>query len=299
MATYEYVPGLTAVEGMAFGGNASQWLGDHLRLGMTGYKQGENTPAADAARRRRDPALYAGNVSSKVKLPAVKDPVRASPIPSPVASIFPRTPPVGQKAMAKRIEAQLDLADLGAKGKGSVYWQDREQGFSGPGQLTPGEALQQVGGRLTLPIGKTIEADMKGDDRTSGSQKARSFEGTARWQFAKEWQAGAGIRDDEQRTDIPNASSILSENGHRTDLQLRLHYRPLVSGKADEQPLPANWDMYGFVQGTVAKDGDRSDNDRVGLGGGWQATDRFRLTAEASDGTGGVGGAVGRELSDQ
>ena len=292
VAIYEYVPGLTAVEGMAFGGNASQWLGDYLRLGMTGYRQGENT---------QQQTLLGGDLTLRYTPGSfIKGEVAGSEGPGAGQSNsitggfdFSTNATVGQKAMAKRIEAQLDLADLGAKGKGSAYWQNREQGFSGPGQLNPGEALQQVGGRLTLPIGKTVEADMKGDDRTSGSQKARSFEGTARWQFAKEWQAGAGIRDDEQRTDSPNASSLLSENGHRTDLQLRLHYRPLVSGKANEQPLPANWDMYGFVQGTVAKDGDRSDNDRVGLGGGWQATDRFRLTAEASDGTGGVGGAVG------
>ncbi len=292
VATYEYTPGLTEVDGMAFGGNASQWLGDHVRLGITGYKQGETT---------QQQTLLGGDLTLRYKPGtfikgefAESDGAGAGQANSITGGFdFSTNATVGQRAQAKRFEAQLDLADIGAKGKGSLYWLDRELGFSAPGQLTPGEPLQQAGGRLTLPIGQTIETDLKADDRTTGSQKAKSFEGTARWQFAKEWQAAAGIRDDEQRTDIPNASSILSENGHRTDLQLRLKYHKLLNGKADEKTLPANWDLYGFVQGTVAKDGERSDNNRAGLGGGWQATDRFRLTGEASEGTGGVGGSLG------
>jgi outer membrane protein OmpA-like peptidoglycan-associated protein len=294
VATYEYVPGLSAVDGIVFGGTASQWLGDYLRLGVTGYKQGENS---------QQQTLLGGDVTLRYTPGTyIKGEVARSDGPGAGQSNsitggfdFSTNASVGQVAVATRIEAQLDLADLGAKGKGSFYWQDREAGFSGPGQLSPGEAVKQLGGRLTLPVGETMEADLKGDNRDSPSQGARSVEGNLFWKFAREWRVGVGVRDDERTNAVANASSILSENGHRTDAQLRLHYRPQVDAKGGETTTSANWDLYGFVQGTLAKDGDRRENNRAGIGGGWQLTDRFRLTAEASDGTGGVGAQLGGE----
>jgi opacity protein-like surface antigen len=293
VATYEYVPGLSAIEGIVLGGTASQWLGDHLRLGITGYRQGENSQqqtllGGDVILRHTPGTFIKGEI-------ARSDGAGAGQANSITGGFdFSSNGPVGQVAVAKRIEAQLDLADAGGRGNGSFYWQEREEGFSGPGQLAPGEAVRQLGGRLTLPVGESFEADLKGDDRNSPSQGARSVEGNMFWKFAREWQLGLGVRDDERTNAVANASSILSENGHRTDLQLRLHFRPLA-GKEGEPPMPANWDAFTFVQGTVARDGNRRSNDRAGIGGGWQVTDRFRLTGEASDGTGGVGAQLGGE----
>jgi hypothetical protein len=52
------------------------------------------------------------------------------------------------------------------------------------------------------------------------------------------------------------------------------------------------WNLYGFAQHTLRRTGDRAMNDRAGVGGGWQLTDRIRLGAEASGGSGGVGGKL-------
>uniref|UniRef100_UPI0006878864 OmpA family protein n=1 Tax=Herbaspirillum sp. RV1423 TaxID=1443993 RepID=UPI0006878864 len=53
-----------------------------------------------------------------------------------------------------------------------------------------------------------------------------------------------------------------------------------------------SWDSYAFVQGTVSRNGDRTDNDRAGVGGSWAVNDKLRLGAEASGGDGGAGGRV-------
>lgn len=53
-----------------------------------------------------------------------------------------------------------------------------------------------------------------------------------------------------------------------------------------------SWDTYAFVQGTVSRNGNRTDNDRGGIGGSWAVTDKLRLGAEASGGDGGAGGRV-------
>ena len=60
-------------------------------------------------------------------------------------------------AMAKRVELQANLAELkeGAEGRVSAYWQDREEGFSGPGQIAyNGEASRQVGVQAEVTVGK-------------------------------------------------------------------------------------------------------------------------------------------------
>jgi hypothetical protein len=137
--------------------------------------------------------------------------------------------------------------------------------------------------------------DVKGDDNSSLSQDARSAEASVQWRFARDWQLGAGVRDDDRWTAVPNASTILSQNGQRTDVQLRLHYRPSITDGEGKEPRPAGWDAYSFVQETAHRTGNRSENDRVGLGGGLQVVDRFRLTAEGSAGDGGPGGALGGE----
>src|SRR5439155_25913333 len=55
----------------------------------------------------------------------------------------------------------------------------------------------------------------------------------------------------------------------------------------------ASWRTYGFVQDTVAASGGRERNGRIGAGGSYRLTKRFRLDGEASDGNLGPGGKVG------
>src|SRR6185295_10140602 len=50
---------------------------------------------------------------------------------------------------------------------------------------------------------------------------------------------------------------------------------------------------YGFAQGTVASTGNRESNGRMGLGGSYRLTERFRLDGEASSGDLGFGGKIG------
>ena len=55
----------------------------------------------------------------------------------------------------------------------------------------------------------------------------------------------------------------------------------------------AAWRAYGFVQDTVAAKGSREDNGRIGAGGSYRLTKRFRIDGEASDGDLGSSGKVG------
>ncbi|SJZ60598.1 Flagellar motor protein [Trichlorobacter thiogenes] len=294
VTTYEYVPGVTAVDGYSLGLQGRWWVGDYLRLGVTGFRQGENEQqqrlgGVDVM------ARYTQNTYIKAEIARSEGPGSGQQNSVDGGFAYSSSATVGDKADAKRVEAQVDLNDLaaGAQGKASVYWQDKDKGFSGPGQISASsEAERKQGGRITAPVVPGVDADVKVDDRQADSQTARSFEGTISWQMLPEWQLGLAARHDDRWTAVANASSILSENGERTDIQGRVHYKPLTVGK-DGKPQPGNWDLYGFLQGTAEKTGNRSDNDRGGLGGGWQVTDRLRLNAEVSGGDGGMGGLLG------
>ena len=57
----------------------------------------------------------------------------------------------------------------------------------------------------------------------------------------------------------------------------RAHRRRRCSSATTRRP---RWRSYGFVQGTLAADGNREDNARVGVGGAYRVTDRFVVDAE-------------------
>ena len=43
VSTYEYVPGLTEVSNQSFGLRATHWLNNMFQVGVTGYRQGEDS----------------------------------------------------------------------------------------------------------------------------------------------------------------------------------------------------------------------------------------------------------------
>ncbi|MCK7509887.1 MAG: porin family protein [Desulfobacterales bacterium] len=55
------------------------------------------------------------------------------------------------------------------------------------------------------------------------------------------------------------------------------------------------WLAYGHVQDTVSTDGNRRENNRVGSGGAYRVTDRFKVNGEVSGGDLGSAGRIGTE----
>ncbi|WP_082221575.1 OmpA family protein [Herbaspirillum chlorophenolicum] len=382
VTTYEYVPGLSEISSSAVGLRASHWFNDHLRLGTTIYRQGEgdnqqNLKGIDATFRHTPGTWVKGELA------------RSSGIGSEsLSSItggydFVANQRTGDGATARRIDAAVDLGDVSEfKGRLTGYWQERDPNFSGPGATLPsGEGLSQKGMSATVPIGDRTEFAAKVDTReqvnSTASQSANSTEAAVRHKIDAEWGVSVGVRHDNRSGINPtgvinNASSLLSQNGARNDVIMRVDYRPLEEGEAEKavameaaqaaaadsgkalvDTVPAtnlgtappatgsvlltpssngpassivpttgvsassevrtsrdatsaagvaaarvaglqykSWDSYAFVQGTVSRSGDRTDNDRIGVGGSWRATDKLRLGAEASGGDGGAGGRL-------
>lgn len=294
VVTYEYVPGVSEVDSMAYGGRVSHWVNDYLRVGATGYRQGE-----------KEYRQTLEGVDATVRIAAgtqIKAEVARS---SGVSDINTNTSMDGgygfnavnganaNEANAYRLEATLDLAEVTEKHQGTIsaYVQDKDKGYSAPGQIAyNGEAIRQMGVKAELPLSERTTLQAKADDREGDYQVSNNTELGLRHQWGETWSSTAGVRHDERTMKIANASLTLSQNGARTDLQLRADYVPLKDGgKPGEKE---DWSIYGFVQGTLERTEERDANNRAGVGGQLRLNDRWALNAEASGGNLGTGGML-------
>jgi hypothetical protein len=374
VTTYEYVPGLTAVHGSTVGVRGSQWLTNNIRIGGTYYKQGEDgydqhLAGVDATLRYK-PGTWIRGEGARSKGAGGDDLSSNSG-----GFDFTQNVTPNRAANAYRFDSAIDLSDLGhaLNGKITAYYQDRQSGFSAPGLTTPGgEAMRQGGASAIVPIGRTIELALKGDDRHQDSLSSQSEEIALRAKLSAKWGVSAGVRHDDYETGtdpsgaLLNASPYLTRNGERTDAIIRFDFRPLAPGQhgkaaalvpaaklgaakygtangnanlasgnqidtsgpaasllangvtsasgklnvdldstvaagiaAAEAPgmIYRPWNIYGFVQQTISASGQRLDNDRVGIGGGWRLTKRIRLSAEVSGGNQGAAGKLGADYA--
>lgn len=229
VATYEYVPGLTATSDLAGGFRASQWLGDHLRLGITGYRQGEDDSkqwlgGADVFLRYKPGTYFKGEF-------ARSDGPGTSTLTSITGGFdFSERRGTDDPADAWRLEGALDLSEVweGARGRLAAYWQNRERGFSAPGQITlDNERMEQMGFAARIPFGDRSGVYFKGDARDSDSQTFMAAEGGVRHKLNDEFTVSAGIRADDREVHTANVSKTLSEAGERADAIVRVDYRKL------------------------------------------------------------------------
>jgi hypothetical protein len=301
VATYEYVPGFDQLTSLAFGGQAGFWLNDNFRFGGTFYRQGEDQDKQEL-QGFDVTARYKPGTLLKAEIARSDGPGNGTLTSATGGYGFNQTTSDGERATAWRVDGALDFSELwdGGKGRTSAYWREKERGFSAPGQITDtGEAVSQVGFAAQIPVG-TLQIDAKADHLDSDSLKKRAAEMAAKKKLNDEFAVSVGTRYDDREVAVPNASETLSRNGSRTDAIARIDYTPVAQeGRKDKEGKPASilplyksWGLYGFLQGTIARTEDRNEYDRAGVGGAWQATDRFKVGAEASGGYGGLGGKV-------
>lgn len=302
VTTYEYTPGLTRPDSMTYGGRVQQWVGDHLRVGATGYRQGE-----DQSRQ----TLFGGDVMLRYKPgtwirgeAAHSDGLGNGTLFSSTGGYdFTQVTPVARGGSeAYILEGAVALSDLTAKGDGRLggYWRRREAGYSGPGELTFGEALDQYGGKLDIGIGGGVRFKGKADLTDGGVTQRKAAEGGVTYDIGKGFFASAGVRLDDQGSGQATAYTPFAApnylQGERTDVAASVGYRhvpgapaPAVQGEAAPKQDERTWSASVFAQKTVSKDASRLDNDRVGVAGDIAVTQRLTLAGEVSEGDQGLG----------
>ena len=288
MTTYEYVPGVTQASNMTVGGRVSQWVGDSVQVGVSGYSQGDSATKQKLegvdATYRIAPGVY-------VKGETARSDGAGTATQSSATGGFefnPITSP-GGVAKANRVEAAADLSEMSSgKGKVNAYWQERDRGFSSPG-LSATEDIQQGGFATDVQVAEGTTVQTKADIKDAASQNSKVASASVRQQLNKNWAASVGTRYDDLVTNVASASPTLSQNGARTDLGAKVEYVP------DGTSAKPDWSAYGFAQDSLKNSGNRTANDRVGAGGSKRLNEKFNMLGEVSTGSGGMGGKVGGE----
>ncbi len=282
---YEYTPGFDETDAVAGGGQGHVWLNEHVKLGLTSSANDEGDEnnglhAADVTLRMTSESwvkLQAGRSEGLVSNAMRSDDGGFG---------FYGYDPLGftdASADAYRADVSVAVGDFFANGRGrlTLYTQTMGEGYSAPGLATLTDT-DHVGGTFEMPVTDWLNVKAKSDQRI---QKL-GLETTAQeidlgFQVTNAWSVSTGLRND-LREDHSPVVPLTQEQGERTDGIAQVAYD---SG--------STWKVYGFVQDTLSKSGDREDNGRVGTGGSYRFTDRFRLDAEVSDGDLGPGGRLG------
>jgi hypothetical protein len=192
---------------------------------------------------------------------------------------------------ATRIDGSVDLKDVheAANGQVTFYHQSVEGGYAAPGAMALTD-VSQKGASLKTSITDRVDLRAKMDKKSQElSLETSALEVNADYRLSEHWKLSSGVRKD-SRTDHSPVVPPTQVQGDRTDVVVRAGYDSL--GK---------WAAYGYVQDTASTTGNREQNGRIGAGGAYRFSDRFKMSGELSGGDLGVGARLGTEylLSDK
>ena len=277
VAAYEFVPTAGDVDGYVYGGRAQQWLGDHVRVGVTGAL--EKTGAADQTLGGADVQVYRSEKTFLEGEVAVSEGPGFGFSESINGGLTVTTPGLagsgGDPAMAYRVLGRLDPGEVipGAKGDLQASFAYKQAGFSTLDEQVTDDRYE-YGLKGNLALSERLTLNFYGDRLESGGDVTQNQGGAdLTYMLTEEWLVSAGI----QQLDVDNPDD--NTNGTRTDSALKL-----------TRILSETSSIYAFGQATLARTGNVDLNNRGGVGGTRQFTDTIDASAEVSYGDGGMGG---------
>jgi len=280
VVVYEFTPTLTELDGFSYGGRAEAWLSDNVRIAASGFS--ENTGLADQELYGADVLLRFSEKSyAEFEWAESRGNTFSAVDSTDGGFIFSSQSGVnatGGRSQAIRGKVALDLGEItngAVQGTVGGYYEDREAGFNAPGRFT------SIGERLS---GAFIEAEINeatkiraAYDQISREDNTDQIEASAEIEarLNEEYTLSVGVTHSDLDTPLGSTTGA----GERVDVGARLT-RELANGDK----------AWIFGQGTVQNSGTREDNNRVGAGFEAALTDKITASAEASYGTGGIGG---------
>jgi hypothetical protein len=290
---YEYTPTVGDLSGYTLGGRAIGWLGNIARFGVTAQR--DTNQDADQMLLGSDIMLrYAAGAFIKAELARTKGAGfgQSNSVDGGLNfKDFASPGSTNRTAQAWRTEFAVDLAELrgrsGNAGNASGYFERADAGFSAMGHLSPSNT-ERWGISAALPLTTTTSIVIKADQlATANIGRNRTATLDITQQLGADLSAKVGLRNDNR---APGLLYNSTSSGARTDTAVQLTYAPQGSKLS----------AFGFGQMTLDRDGSRATNNRVGLGGKAQIDTRTSVSAEVSDGSGGVGADVqfSRHLGD-
>lgn len=287
VARYEYTPGFNDIDTLAVGGRAHYWFGDSVKLGLTSNR---NEEAKSENRLNAADLTLRKSANTWLKLEVSQSEGAAIDTLSSADGGYSFDDPVqiignDSRAGASRVDSSVALGDVvdNLPGKVTLYRQQVDAGYAAPGLNTDSDT-SQYGGTLTMPLAERFNLRAKSDKKLQqeGLETAAN-ELDVDYQLDQHWTLSGGVRMDERKDHSP-VVPLTQEEGERSDLRLQAAYDSRSS-----------WTAYGFAQDTVKTTGNRDENGRVGTGGSYRLTNRFKLNGEVSGGDLGEAAKLGTE----
>lgn len=285
---YEYTPTVADIGGYTFGGRATQWLGETVRVGATAQREAtgdadQNLFGADILLRKSETTFLKAEIA-RTEGPSYG---QANSVDGGLNFFSVAGPGQrNQKVTSWRVEGAAAFNDLLGKdaqatdrGNVSAYFEHLGAGFSGAGSLSV-DSVNRWGAKLAVPVTSSttltadydeVQARVLGDSRSLDLGIEQKFGAV---------KANLGVRYEDR-----GANNILNnviQSGKRTDIALQVGY-----------DAPAGWGVFGFGQTTLGRDAGRQANSRAGIGGRYDVNDRMSFNAEVSQGDGGLGASIG------
>ncbi|MCV0429155.1 MAG: TonB-dependent receptor, partial [Roseibium sp.] len=283
IAQYEYTPLFSDLDEYAHGGRVQHWLNDKVRVGATetydtSSGTGHQVLGADIQLRHSQTTFLQAEVAQ-----SDGSGFGVSRSTDGGLTIFDE-PAAGQSSKtstAWRLSGQFDLEDIGVddlRGTISGYYENEQAGFS---TLTSETAVDRQiwGAQAQLHVADAVRVNLGYDELRDGNgQLKRDGEVGVTWQASEQLRATLGVAHAETRSPLAVSSGKSGYNGSRVDVGTRIAYQP------NDDHL-----LYAFGQSTLHRTDDIDNNNRAGLGGEIQLTEKISASGETSYGSGGLG----------
>jgi hypothetical protein len=280
IANYEYTPAAGEVDGYTFGGRAQQWIGDNVRLGVTGAS--EKTGAADQKLAGADILLRKSDRTYiEAEIARSKGPGFGNSISTDGGLTINDGETAGRRGKtgdAIRVQARLGIDELlqdAVKGDLEAYYENVDDGFSSLDRQVKDDE-EKWGAKSRIEVADSLDFILSYDHFKSDSgKKDRELNASLEYEAARDWIIAGGVKHKNAVSPVRNA------NGSRTD----------VGGKITHKFNDTD-SIYVFGQVTVDRSGRIGRNDRVGLGGSRNLSDKTSVSLEGSYGSGGIGASA-------
>jgi hypothetical protein len=277
VVAYEYTPAIGQADGYNLGGRGQQWLGNHVRVGVTASREktglDNQTLLGADVRLQKSAGTYVEGELGQTRGAGYGNSLSADGG-ATIATVV-GAGASGKTALGVRLEGHADVAELtdgSVKGNLSATYENKQAGFS-----TLDE--QVVSAKQDLSVKATIE--LPADAKMNVNYASSNIQGTS---FEQSLSVDGAFKANDQVMVTPGVqlsrkTGLVADHGERADLGIKLNYKASDDHSA-----------YVFGQVTASKTGNRKRNDRVGLGGDKLLSEKVKATGEVSYGTGGLGG---------
>jgi hypothetical protein len=279
IANYEYTPAARNVDGYVVGGRAQQWLGDHVRVGVTGLK--EKTAQADQKmigadiHIRHSEGTYVEAEVARSQGPGFGS---SSSVDGGLSITSNGTVGNSKSANAYRAEARADLTHLtGGDVKGEVIAriEQYQKGYS-TSSVDAAEKRTIWGLEGNVEVTDTVKAAASySEERLGNGQRDTQLQAKLQGRLSEH----VTVEPFAKYTEKTLASAATTgDHGKRGDAGIKLIYA-----------WDDNNEAYVFGQGTVKRTGTLDKDNRIGVGGKKQLTEKVSASGEVSTGNSGIG----------